>query len=88
MYTLLDYIVAFFISLTMAIVITPSVIKFAHKYNFIDIPNNRKVHNGSMPRIGGLSIVIGAASGLLYLNQLIIQIWPVIVGVELSYWSV
>jgi UDP-GlcNAc:undecaprenyl-phosphate/decaprenyl-phosphate GlcNAc-1-phosphate transferase len=80
MYTLIDFIIAFVISLIVALVITPAVIKFAKRYGFVDKPDYRKVHKNLMPRIGGLSIVIGATAGLLYLNKLIPEIWPVVVG--------
>ncbi|WP_335870570.1 glycosyltransferase family 4 protein [Bacillus sp. 2205SS5-2] len=80
MYSLSDFIFAFAISLVVSLVVTPLVIKFAIKYGFVDKPDYRKVHKSLMPRIGGLSIVIGATAGLIYLNKLIPLLWPVILG--------
>ncbi|MCA1060795.1 undecaprenyl/decaprenyl-phosphate alpha-N-acetylglucosaminyl 1-phosphate transferase [Rossellomorea aquimaris] len=80
MYSLIDFIIAFAISLIVSLAVTPFVIKFAKKYGFVDKPDYRKVHKNLMPRIGGLSIVIGATAGLLYLNNLISTLWPVLIG--------
>ncbi|WP_180321259.1 glycosyltransferase family 4 protein [Mesobacillus jeotgali] len=80
MYTIIDYIIAFVLSLVVSIAITPFTIKFAKKFGFVDKPDYRKVHKELMPRIGGLSILIGATAGLLYLNKLIPLLWPVLLG--------
>ncbi len=80
MYSFIDFIIAFFISLGVSVAVTPLVIKFAIKLGFVDKPDHRKVHKGLMPRIGGLSIVIGATAGLLYLHEIILHIWPLLVG--------
>ena len=80
MYSLIDFVIAFAISLVVSVAVTPLVIKFAKRFGFVDKPDYRKVHKGLMPRVGGLSIVIGASAGLLYLNDLILPLWPVILG--------
>ncbi|MBS4195722.1 glycosyltransferase family 4 protein [Lederbergia citri] len=80
MYTYIDYFIAFIISFAVSIIITPFVISMAEKYNFLDIPNGRKIHQSPIPRIGGLAIFIGTISGLLYLNQLVTMIIPIALG--------
>ncbi|MFG6495413.1 MraY family glycosyltransferase [Fictibacillus sp. UD] len=45
------------------VLITPFVIKLAIKINAVDQPNQRKVHTKVMPRLGGLSIIIGVTVG-------------------------
>lgn len=50
------YVIGFIISLTLALVLTPLVIKLAFKIGAIDKPNHRKVHTRIMPRLGGLGI--------------------------------
>ncbi|RAP73957.1 glycosyltransferase family 4 protein [Paenibacillus montanisoli] len=50
------YTIGFIISLCLALVLTPFVIKFANKIGAIDKPNHRKVHTRIMPRLGGLGI--------------------------------
>ncbi|ESU34207.1 UDP-phosphate N-acetylglucosaminyl 1-phosphate transferase [Bacillus sp. 17376] len=56
-------ILAFFISFVTVLIITPLVIKFAVKFGAIDKPNERKVHEKIMPRLGGLAIFIGVVAG-------------------------
>jgi UDP-GlcNAc:undecaprenyl-phosphate GlcNAc-1-phosphate transferase len=56
-------VIAFFVSLLTVLIITPFVIKFAIKFGAIDKPNERKVHEKIMPRLGGLAIFIGVVSG-------------------------
>jgi UDP-GlcNAc:undecaprenyl-phosphate/decaprenyl-phosphate GlcNAc-1-phosphate transferase len=80
MYSLVDFVIAFALSLIVSLAVTPLVIKFAKRFGFVDKPDYRKVHKKLMPRIGGLSIVIGATAGLLYLNNLITTLWPVLLG--------
>ncbi|MBW7475014.1 undecaprenyl/decaprenyl-phosphate alpha-N-acetylglucosaminyl 1-phosphate transferase [Paenibacillus oenotherae] len=50
------YVIGFIVSLTLAVLITPLVIKLAFKIGAIDKPNHRKVHTRIMPRLGGLGI--------------------------------
>lgn len=60
---------AFFINLVM----TPMIIKRAHKKKWYDLPDHRKIHTGLIPRLGGVSIFFSfivstlLASGLYYL---------------------
>jgi len=39
--------------------LTPLIIKFAMKINFVDQPNGRKVHKTAVPLMGGLSVFLG-----------------------------
>ncbi|MBH0164075.1 undecaprenyl/decaprenyl-phosphate alpha-N-acetylglucosaminyl 1-phosphate transferase [Fictibacillus sp. 7GRE50] len=56
-------IIAFGVSLLTVLAITPLVIKFAILIGATDKPNQRKVHQKVMPRLGGLAILIGVAAG-------------------------
>jgi UDP-GlcNAc:undecaprenyl-phosphate/decaprenyl-phosphate GlcNAc-1-phosphate transferase len=51
-----------------SILITPIVKKLAFKIGATDRPNNRKVHEKIMPRMGGLAIYISFVIGLLIMN--------------------
>ncbi|RHW37262.1 undecaprenyl/decaprenyl-phosphate alpha-N-acetylglucosaminyl 1-phosphate transferase [Neobacillus notoginsengisoli] len=51
---------AFFASLVTVLAATPLVIKLAVRIGAVDKPNERKVHQKLMPRLGGLAIFIGA----------------------------
>jgi UDP-GlcNAc:undecaprenyl-phosphate/decaprenyl-phosphate GlcNAc-1-phosphate transferase len=56
-------ILAFLTSLITVLIITPFVIKLAVKIGATDKPNQRKVHEKLMPRLGGLAIFIGVSAG-------------------------
>ncbi|WP_338788277.1 MraY family glycosyltransferase [Metabacillus sp. FJAT-53654] len=75
-YQLFGFILAF----TVSLVSTPFVIKFAKRFGFVDIPNYRKVHKAPKPLIGGLSIVLGATAGILYLKPFYNYLVPVMLG--------
>ncbi|SEN63631.1 glycosyltransferase family 4 protein [Paenibacillus sp. OV219] len=62
------YTIGFIISLCLALVFTPFVIKLANKIGAIDKPNHRKVHTRIMPRLGGLGIY-GAFIGAYFALQ-------------------
>lgn len=54
---LLMMIVYFTCAIGISYLITPQVIKFAHKIGAVDVPmDNRRVHTKPMPRLGGLAI--------------------------------
>lgn len=63
-----DLMIASFIALISTFLLTFVIRKLAFKFNFVDFPNQRKIHKHVTPRIGGLGIFIGAALGLLYLQ--------------------
>jgi len=57
------YAIGFVISLCLALILTPFVIKLAFKIGAIDKPNHRKVHTKIMPRLGGLGIYAAFVGG-------------------------
>jgi len=54
-----SYLTVFILSFLTVYSLTPFIIKFANKINFLDNPNARKVHKKAMPLLGGLSVFIG-----------------------------
>lgn len=56
--TMPEYIVAFAVAMSLALIVTPAVIKLAIKTDAVDKPDERKVHKVPIPRIGGLGIYI------------------------------
>ena len=52
------------ICLICSIIITPFVKKLAFKIGATDKPNQRKVHQKIMPRLGGLAIYISSMIGV------------------------
>lgn len=53
---IINYTAAFMLPLVLTLLITPWVIKFAHKIGAVDLPSERKVHTSIKPRLGGLAI--------------------------------
>jgi UDP-GlcNAc:undecaprenyl-phosphate GlcNAc-1-phosphate transferase len=44
--------------------LTPSVIRLAHRLGAMDLPGGRKVHGSPIPRIGGVAVFVGFVAGL------------------------
>ncbi|WP_102344845.1 glycosyltransferase family 4 protein [Bacillus sp. Marseille-P3661] len=63
-----------------SIALTPLVKKFALYIGAIDKPNQRKVHERIMPRLGGLAIYISMMIGFLVMRPDEPYTWAVIVG--------
>lgn len=61
----LFYIISFICAVVLAFVLTPPVIRFAHRVGALDKPNHRKVHTRLMPRLGGLAIFLAFAGTFL-----------------------
>lgn len=70
-------------ALIFTLLLTPITIKLAHKLGAVDIPNERKVHQGAKPRIGGLAIYFGFVVGALLLGQYSWQVAGLLIGATL-----
>ncbi|WP_099354857.1 glycosyltransferase family 4 protein [Fredinandcohnia onubensis] len=68
------------ICLMVSILITPIVIRFAIKIGATDQPNQRKVHQKVMPRLGGLAIFLSFLLGYLILQPESPYKWPILIG--------
>lgn len=60
--------VTLFICFMTSILMTPLIKKLAFKIGATDKPNNRKVHEKIMPRLGGLAVYISFIVGVLILR--------------------
>jgi UDP-GlcNAc:undecaprenyl-phosphate GlcNAc-1-phosphate transferase len=58
-YQIFEYISVFVMSWLFVYGLTPFMIRFARKINFVDKPEARKIHQSSIPLMGGLSVFIG-----------------------------
>lgn len=76
------YIAALF-CFVLTLSITPIVKKFALKIGATDKPNERKVHQKLMPRIGGLGIYISFMIGVLVFPVENKAVIPIIIGATL-----
>lgn len=71
---------ASFIALITTFFITFPLKKLAWKWQILDHPEKRKLHQHITPRMGGLAIFIGAAAGVAYLRPEHIHLTAVSVG--------
>lgn len=63
-----DIAIAFLLAFITAYVITPYTIRLSKKIGALDVPTEkRKIHNGAMPRLGGISIIAGFTVSTIYL---------------------
>jgi len=72
------YLVVYFGSVLLALICTPLVIFFARAFKVYDSPNVRKIHASSIPRIGGVAIVLsmlGLMIPVLLLNNAIGEVF-------------
>src|SRR5690625_3890904 len=80
MFNYTELIIALLISLVASLVLTYPVKKFAVWFGALDVPNHRKIHKNITPRMGGLSIFLGAFAGVLYLQPKHDHILPIFLG--------
>ncbi|OEH92181.1 glycosyltransferase family 4 protein [Bacillus solimangrovi] len=70
----------------LTLVLTPLVKRLAIKIGAVDKPNQRKVHQRIMPRLGGLAIYLSTMAGLLIAMPMLndvqnsVSIWPILIG--------
>ena len=60
-------VTAFFVALVVVVVATPLVRRFALAVGAVDQPGGRRVHERSIPRLGGIAIVLACFAPLLLL---------------------
>lgn len=72
------FLVAFLLSLSVSALLTPLVLRMARRLSLFDQPDgDRKIHTRAIPRLGGISIVLGFSApvlGLLMLDQSMSQV--------------
>lgn len=72
-------IIAFAISLVFSLICTPLIVRLCNTHELFDLPNARKVHKYSIPRLGGTlfmpSLGLGAVITLIIMYQTINTNW-------------
>ena len=53
------YLTSFIVSFIFVCIATPILIKIGLRFGFVDQVNQRKIHRGAIPRIGGIGISLG-----------------------------
>ncbi|MBI5617974.1 MAG: undecaprenyl/decaprenyl-phosphate alpha-N-acetylglucosaminyl 1-phosphate transferase [Gammaproteobacteria bacterium] len=56
---------SFIVSMFITMVLIPPLMKSARRLSILDIPDERKVHTGAVPRIGGVAMVAGVVTPVL-----------------------
>jgi UDP-GlcNAc:undecaprenyl-phosphate GlcNAc-1-phosphate transferase len=46
--------------------VTPSIVRLAHRVGAVDHPGPRKIHASPIPRVGGIAVFLGFAAGLVF----------------------
>jgi len=46
--------------------VTPSIVRIAHRVGAVDLPGPRKIHATPIPRVGGVAVFLGFAAGLIF----------------------
>ena len=77
------YIIVLSFSVTYFLV--PFVIKIAYKYNLLDYPDERKIHNVATPRVGGIALFLGIIISLLRNLQFAKEILGLLIGLLIVF---
>lgn len=67
---MLKYLAPFLAALIISLLLTPVLKLFAHKFNLLDKPNYRKIHEKPIPLTGGLALFAAFAAALLAIDGL------------------
>ncbi len=71
----------FMLSMLGSLLLIPPLMKLAVRLDFVDTPDERKVHTGQIPRIGGVAMVIGTLVAVLFLLKIDQQILAFILAI-------
>ena len=77
---MVDVYVTLAICFVASLVLTPLVKRFAIKIGATDKPNQRKVHQKIMPRLGGLAIYLSFIIGILIVKPENVYAAPILIG--------
>lgn len=69
-----------FVTLIISIGLVPIVKKLAEHIGAMDYPNERKVHNKPMPRLGGLAVFLSFIFGYILFGEITNQMISILIG--------
>lgn len=67
--------------------VTPSIIRIAHRIGAVDHPGPRKIHPSPIPRVGGVAVFLGFAAGLTFAAFAVGYV-AIAQQERLGYWSI
>lgn len=65
----MEIFLSFVVGLVVTMVMIPPLIRFSARLRLVDVPDDRKVHVGEIPRIGGIAIVAGSILAVVALGD-------------------
>lgn len=71
---------ALLLTFLLSVTVTPAVKKLAIYFGAIDQPSERKIHEKTMPRLGGLAIFLSFLIGFFVFIPETFEAWPIMVG--------
>lgn len=74
----MKYLTTFLISYFVMVILMPSLIKFLTRLKIVDLPDERKLHDIPVPRMGGILIFLIIISFLIYYSSEIENVWLII----------
>jgi UDP-GlcNAc:undecaprenyl-phosphate GlcNAc-1-phosphate transferase len=79
MLTPMSYLVVFITAFVLTLILTPVSARFGYLLRLTDRPGGRRVHQGEVPRTGGIALFAGfVGAGLLVFALSTTGIWPAI----------
>lgn len=60
----MDLMLGFVVAMSVTMVLIPPLIRIAGRAHFLDQPNERKVHQAPIPRVGGIAMAVGVLIAL------------------------
>lgn len=61
----MDLLLGFVVAIGVTMALIPPLIKLAPRWQFVDLPQQRKVHENPIPRVGGIAMAAGVLLALL-----------------------
>ncbi len=75
-FSILWYIPIFFMSLVFVAIVIPAIVSVADKIHLYDVQDGRKVHDGEVPRLGGISFLPAILFTLLTILAIMTRFLP------------
>lgn len=71
----------FIVSMFIAMMLIPPLMKAGTRFSFVDVPDARKVHSAPIPRVGGIAMVAGVVTPILIWVQRPVEVLAFLLGV-------
>jgi len=83
---MLKYLILFLLASAVSFLLTPLVKRIARRVGALDLPDERKIHSRSIPRLGGLSIFFAFYLVLFIASQFSFFLFPLNFLKEVKFW--